>query len=47
LDGVFDSRSEQAHFVVEGLAAGEHVIVVRALDALDNIGVRQIIVQVK
>ncbi len=47
LDGVFDSRSEKAHFVVEGLAAGEHVIVVRALDALDNIGVRQIVIQVK
>ena len=47
LDGIFDSRSEQARFVVEGLAAGEHVIVVRAIDVLDNIGVRQIVVQVK
>ena len=47
LDGVFDSRSEQARFVVEGLAAGEHVIVVQAIDALDNIGVRQIVIQVK
>ena len=47
LDGVFDSRSEKARFAVEGLAAGEHVIVVRAIDALDNIGVRQIVIQVK
>ncbi len=47
LDGVFDSRSEKARFAVEALAAGEHVIVVRAIDALDNIGVRQIVVQVK
>ena len=47
LDGVFDSRSEKARFTVEGLAAGEHVIVVRAIDALDNIGVRQIVIQIK
>lgn len=47
LDGVFDSRGEKARFAVEGLAAGEHVIVVQALDALDNIGVRQIVVQIK
>ena len=47
LDGVFDSRGEKARFAVEGLAAGEHVIVVRAIDALDNIGVRQIVIQVK
>lgn len=47
LDGVFDSRGEKARFAVEGLASGEHVIVVQAIDALDNIGVRQIVVQVK
>ena len=47
LDGVFDSRSERARFAVEGLAAGEHVIVVRAIDVLDNIGVRQVVIQVK
>ena len=47
LDGVFDSRSEKARFAVEGLAAGEHVIVVRAIDILDNIGVRQIVIQIK
>ena len=47
LDGVFDSRGEKARFAVEGLAAGEHVIVVQAVDALDNIGVRQIVVQIK
>ena len=47
LDGVFDSRGEQARFAVEGLASGEHVIVVQAIDALDNIGVRQIVVQIE
>ena len=47
LDGVFDSRGEKARFAVAGLGAGEHVIVVRAIDVLDNIGVRQIVVQVK
>lgn len=47
LDGVFDRRGEKARFVIAGLAAGEHVIVVRAIDALDNIGVGQIVVQVK
>ena len=47
LDGVFDSRSEKARFAVEGLASGEHVIVVRAIDILDNIGVRQIVIQIK
>ena len=47
LDGVFDSRSEKGRFAVADLAPGEHVIAVQVLDALDNLGVRQIVVNIK
>ena len=47
LDGLFDSREEKARFVVEGLPAGEHIIAVQVWDALENVGTRQAIVQVK
>ncbi|MEE3260044.1 MAG: hypothetical protein VX293_12615, partial [Candidatus Latescibacterota bacterium] len=47
LDGVFDSRSEKGRFAVADLAPGEHVIAVQVLDALDNLGVQQIVVNIK
>lgn len=47
LDGVFDSRSEKGRFTVADLAPGEHIIAVQVLDALDNLGVRQIVVEIK
>lgn len=47
LDGVFDSRNEKGRFIVADLAPGEHVIAVQVLDALDNIGVRKIVVEIK
>ena len=47
LDGLFDSREEKARFVVEGLPPGEHIIAVQVWDALENIGTRQAVVQVK
>ena len=45
LDGVFDYRREQARFTVEDLPPGEHVIALQVWDRLDNVGVRQIVVQ--
>ncbi len=47
LDGVFDSRDERARFTVEGLAPGEHVIAVQVFDVLGNIGVQQVVVEIK
>ena len=47
LDGVFDGRDEKARFTVEDLTLGEHVISVQVFDLLDNVGVRQIVVEIK
>ena len=47
LDGIFDSASEKARFTVAGLEPGEHIIAVQILDALDNLGVRQAVVEIK
>ena len=47
LDGIFDSTNEKARFTVAGLEPGEHVIAVQILDALDNLGVRQTVVEIK
>ncbi|HIG54605.1 MAG TPA: hypothetical protein EYQ18_11600 [Candidatus Handelsmanbacteria bacterium] len=47
LDGVFDGRDEKARFTVEDLTPGEHVISVQVFDALGNVGVRQIVVEIK
>lgn len=46
-DGLFDSREENARFVVEGLAPGEHVIAVQAWDRHDNVGVVQLVVEAR
>jgi hypothetical protein len=46
-DGLFDSREERARFAVEGLAPGEHVIAAQVWDLLDNVGVVQLVVEVK
>lgn len=46
-DGVFDGGREEADFRVEDLEPGEHVISVQAWDALDNVGVARILVEVE
>ena len=46
-DGMFDSSRESARFTLENLGPGEHVIAVQAWDRLDNIGSRQVIVNVE
>lgn len=46
-DGVLDSLREEAEFQIDGLAPGEHVIVVRAWDDLDNVGTAQIVIQIE
>ena len=47
LDGVFDSREEEARFTVEDLEPGEHVISVMVIDALDNVGVQQLVIRIE
>ena len=47
LDGVFDGRDEKARFAVEALPPGEHVLSVQVFALLDNVGVRQIVVEIK
>ena len=46
-DGVFDGRREAATFRVLDLEPGEHVISVQAWDALDNVGVARVLVEVE
>ena len=46
-DGMFDSLRESARFTLENLDPGEHVIAVQAWDRLDNIGSRQVIVNLE
>lgn len=46
-DGVFDSRRETATLRLEDLAPGEHVVCVQAWDALDNVGVARLILEVE
>ena len=46
-DGIFDSPREMARFVVADLSPGEHVLSVQAWDHLDNVGVQQVVVEVK
>jgi hypothetical protein len=41
-DGLLDSPREEFSFVLEGLAAGEHALVVRARDSAGNIGTRRL-----
>ena len=47
VDGLFDSASEEAVFRPGELPAGEHVVVVRAWDQADNVGVGQLVIQVR
>lgn len=43
IDGIFDSPAERFRFRLPAdLAAGRHVVAVRAVDAADNMGVRQV-----
>lgn len=37
-DGIFDSPIESIEFVIEGLAQGEHTVVVKAIDYFGNVG---------
>ena len=46
-DGVFDGRLEAATFRPPELEPGEHVISVQAWDALDNVGVARVVVEVE
>jgi hypothetical protein len=46
-DGVFDGRRESATFRAQDLEPGEHVISVQAWDALDNVGVARVLVEVE
>ena len=46
-DGVFDGRREAATFRAGDLEPGEHVITVQAWDALDNVGVARVLVEVE
>ncbi len=46
-DQIFDSRSEALRFRVEKLTPGEYTVVVRAVDALGNVGVGKAVIEVK
>ncbi|HML16639.1 MAG TPA: hypothetical protein VK419_06420 [Bryobacteraceae bacterium] len=44
-DGVTDSAREQFHIRIPDLAAGEHLIVIRAFDAAGNAGLTKVVVR--
>lgn len=46
-DRIFDSGREPFEFAVENLEPGEHAIVVRMTDALENVGTARVIVDVE
>ena len=46
-DEIFDSRAEALRFVVEDLGPGEYTVVVRAVDALGNVGVGRAVFEIK
>lgn len=46
-DGIFDSRTESFSFKVTGLSGGDHVVLVRVTDALDNVGVGKVVIRGK
>ena len=47
VDRIFDSRTETLRFELRELTSGEHTVVVRATDALGNVGVGKAMVDVK
>ncbi len=46
-DQIFDSRTESLSFAIEKLMPGEYAVVVRAVDALGNVGVGKAVVEVE
>jgi hypothetical protein len=44
--GISDNRKEAYEFTVQGMAAGEHTIAVRAYDRFDNVGAGKTTIQV-
>jgi len=46
-DRIFDGRKEAFSFTAEALEPGEHTLVVRIFDALDNVGVAKAVFEVK
>jgi hypothetical protein len=46
-DGIFDSREETFAIGLAGIAAGDHVVLVRVTDALENVGVGKVLLRVK
>lgn len=47
VDQIFDSRIETLHFKIDKLLLGEYTLVLRAADALGNIGVDKVVFQIK
>jgi hypothetical protein len=44
-DGVIDSQREKFVLDLTGLAAGEHLVVIRAADSANNTGVAKVILK--
>ncbi len=47
VDEIFDSRSEQLRFTLDPLEVGEYSLVVRAADALGNVGVGKAVFEIR
>ena len=46
-DEIFDSRTEAMRFAVDALPPGEYTVVLRAVDALGNVGVGKLVFEIK
>ena len=45
IDGVVDGREEQFRLRLDGLTPGEHIVVIRAYDASNNVGLAKVILR--
>jgi hypothetical protein len=45
LDGVVDGREEEFRLRLDSLGPGEHIVVIRAYDASNNVGLAKVILR--
>ena len=45
LDGVIDGKQEAFRVQLDGLAPGEHIVVIRAYDSSNNVGLTKVVLR--
>ena len=46
LDGVIDGKQEAFRVQLDGLAPGEHIVVIRAYDSSNNVGLTKVVLRI-